>query len=410
MLALVRLDALAGRRPDALSGGQQQRVALARALAPQPEVLLLDEPLSALDLKLRKEMQGELKRLQHETGITFVFVTHDQEEALTMSDRIGVMSAGKLLQVGTPARDLRPPRSTASSPTSSARRTSCPPAPRAASLRLASGEAVGRGPGLAGPSPSRSGPSSSASTSPASTARSRATGRGRDLPRHRQPRRGCASATARPSSRACRRARRRLRARARHRGRPARRARRRPGPGGLMMAASRPSRRRPAGPARAGSSPPRRSSSSLVGAAGPLLVVLVFSFLSKGAYGGVALPVTGEAWFRVFLQRDIFDGTVSRRRRASRDLLALGSGCRSSTTLITFALGLPTAWFIATRPERPRALWLFLITIPFWTNLLIRTFAIMEMIRNEGLLNTALLGLGVIDAADPDPLHRHGRR
>jgi spermidine/putrescine transport system ATP-binding protein len=105
MLALVRLDALAGRRPDALSGGQQQRVALARALAPQPEVLLLDEPLSALDLKLRKEMQGELKRLQHETGITFVFVTHDQEEALTMSDRIGVMSAGKLLQVGTP-RDI----------------------------------------------------------------------------------------------------------------------------------------------------------------------------------------------------------------------------------------------------------------------------------------------------------------
>ena len=102
MLALVRLDAQASRRPDALSGGQQQRVALARALAPQPEVLLLDEPLSALDLKLRKEMQGELKRLQHETGITFVFVTHDQEEALTMSDRIGVMSAGKLLQVGPP--------------------------------------------------------------------------------------------------------------------------------------------------------------------------------------------------------------------------------------------------------------------------------------------------------------------
>jgi spermidine/putrescine transport system ATP-binding protein len=85
-----------------LSGGQQQRVALARALAPQPKVLLLDEPLSALDLKLRKEMQVELKRLQTETGITFIFVTHDQEEALTMSDRIGVMSAGKMQQVGSP--------------------------------------------------------------------------------------------------------------------------------------------------------------------------------------------------------------------------------------------------------------------------------------------------------------------
>ncbi len=102
MLALVKLEALADRKIGQLSGGQQQRVALARALAPAPKVLLLDEPLSALDLQLRKEMQIELKRLQTETGITFVFVTHDQEEALTMSDRIGVMSAGKLQQVGSP--------------------------------------------------------------------------------------------------------------------------------------------------------------------------------------------------------------------------------------------------------------------------------------------------------------------
>ena len=102
MLALVQMEHLAGRRTDQLSGGQQQRVALARALAPRPKVLLLDEPLSALDLKLRKEMQIELKRLQSETGITFVFVTHDQEEALTMSDRIAVMAAGQILQVGPP--------------------------------------------------------------------------------------------------------------------------------------------------------------------------------------------------------------------------------------------------------------------------------------------------------------------
>jgi spermidine/putrescine transport system ATP-binding protein len=101
MLALVKLDTMANRKTSQLSGGQQQRVALARALAPQPKVLLLDEPLSALDLKLRQAMQIELKRLQMETGITFVFVTHDQEEALTMSDRIGVMSQGKLQQVGT---------------------------------------------------------------------------------------------------------------------------------------------------------------------------------------------------------------------------------------------------------------------------------------------------------------------
>jgi spermidine/putrescine transport system ATP-binding protein len=102
MLALVQMTGLGGRRPTQLSGGQQQRVALARALANHPEVLLLDEPLSALDLKLRQGMRAELKALQKRTGITFVFVTHDQEEALTMSDRIAVMSKGKIQQLGAP--------------------------------------------------------------------------------------------------------------------------------------------------------------------------------------------------------------------------------------------------------------------------------------------------------------------
>jgi spermidine/putrescine transport system ATP-binding protein len=99
MLQLVRMVDLAGRKTSQISGGQQQRVA---ALAPRPKVLLLDEPLSALDFKLRKDMQIELKRLQLETGITFIFVTHDQEEALTMSDRIAVMNKGRILQVGSP--------------------------------------------------------------------------------------------------------------------------------------------------------------------------------------------------------------------------------------------------------------------------------------------------------------------
>jgi spermidine/putrescine transport system ATP-binding protein len=101
-LSMVRLPGMEKRYPRQLSGGQQQRIALARALVNRPKVLLLDEPLGALDLKLRKEMQLELKTLQREVGITFVYVTHDQEEALTMSDRIAVMSAGKALQVGTP--------------------------------------------------------------------------------------------------------------------------------------------------------------------------------------------------------------------------------------------------------------------------------------------------------------------
>ena len=102
MLDVVRLGDFATRRPDQLSGGQRQRVALARALVNFPSALLLDEPLSALDLKLRQAMQIELKRIQREVGITFVFVTHDQEEALTMSDRIAVMSEGRVEQVGTP--------------------------------------------------------------------------------------------------------------------------------------------------------------------------------------------------------------------------------------------------------------------------------------------------------------------
>ncbi|MFB7508085.1 ABC transporter ATP-binding protein [Streptomyces broussonetiae] len=102
MLDLVQLTGLAGRRPSTLSGGQRQRVALARALVNRPAVLLLDEPLAALDLKLRRQMQVELKQIQREVGITFVFVTHDQDEALTMSDRIAVLSEGRIEQCGTP--------------------------------------------------------------------------------------------------------------------------------------------------------------------------------------------------------------------------------------------------------------------------------------------------------------------
>ena len=102
-LSTVRLQELRNRFPRELSGGQQQRVALARALVKEPAVLLLDEPLAALDLKLRKAMQTELKRLQERVGITFVYVTHDQEEALTLSDRVAVMNSGRVLQVGTPS-------------------------------------------------------------------------------------------------------------------------------------------------------------------------------------------------------------------------------------------------------------------------------------------------------------------
>jgi putative spermidine/putrescine transport system ATP-binding protein len=110
-LEMVRLGGFGGRKPSQLSGGQRQRVALARAIVNRPKVLLLDEPLGALDLKLRQEMQIELKAIQQEVGITFVYVTHDQEEALTMSDRIAVFNEGKIAQIGPPADVYEHPQS-----------------------------------------------------------------------------------------------------------------------------------------------------------------------------------------------------------------------------------------------------------------------------------------------------------
>ncbi|WP_083100416.1 ABC transporter permease [Pseudophaeobacter leonis] len=132
-------------------------------------------------------------------------------------------------------------------------------------------------------------------------------------------------------------------------------------------------------------------------ASGPLLIVALYSVLEKGDYSGVRWILSGDGWFRVLFERDIFDQTVS---LADANLSIFWRSVKLSiaTTLVTFVLGLPTAWFIATRPARVRAFWLFLITIPFWTNLLIRTFAIMEVVRNEGIVNTALMKAGLISA------------
>ncbi|SLN62352.1 ABC transporter permease [Oceanibacterium hippocampi] len=131
-------------------------------------------------------------------------------------------------------------------------------------------------------------------------------------------------------------------------------------------------------------------------ASGPLLIVLVYSFLEPAEYGGVVWKFSDEAWFKVVFQRDIFDGTLS---FADAHLMILWRSVRIAflTTLTTLAFGFPTAYFIATRPASDRNIWLFLITIPFWTNLLIRTFAILEVIRNEGIINTGLKLAGIID-------------
>ncbi|MCB1444492.1 MAG: ABC transporter permease [Rhizobiaceae bacterium] len=135
----------------------------------------------------------------------------------------------------------------------------------------------------------------------------------------------------------------------------------------------------------------------LFAATGPLLIVLVYSFLTPGPYGDVVWKFQTDGWVGVFLQRDIFDDTIS---IADAHLSIFWRSVKLSilTTIVTLVFGFPTAYFIATRRQSTRELWLFLITIPFWTNLLIRTFAMLEVVRNEGLINTVLIRLGIISA------------
>ncbi|MDR6759783.1 spermidine/putrescine transport system permease protein [Mycoplana sp. BE70] len=138
----------------------------------------------------------------------------------------------------------------------------------------------------------------------------------------------------------------------------------------------------------------------LFAAAGPLLVVLVYSFLVPGSYGDVKWEFSTDAWVGVFFERDIFDDTLS---FADAHLTIFWRSIKLSmaTTILALIFGFPTAYFIATRPERTRDIWLFLITIPFWTNVLIRTFAIQEVIRNEGVVNSLLKLAGIIDQPIP---------
>ena len=134
-----------------------------------------------------------------------------------------------------------------------------------------------------------------------------------------------------------------------------------------------------------------------LGAVGPLGIVLAYSFLEPGAYAGVTWRPSLDAWVGVVMQRDVFDDSWG-WADAHLSILARTVALALGTTLLTLLLGFPTAWFVATRPRRARSFWLFLVTVPFWANLLVRTFAIMELIRNEGVINTALLRLGLIRA------------
>ena len=139
----------------------------------------------------------------------------------------------------------------------------------------------------------------------------------------------------------------------------------------------------------------------LFAASGPLLIVVVYSFLTPGNYGGVLWELSGQAWFKVLYTQDIFDDTIS-LSDAHISIFWRSIKLSFLTTVICLVLGFPTAYFIATRPPSTRNVWLFLITIPFWTNLLIRTFAILELIRNKGVINNSLMSLGVI--SEPIPM------
>ena len=134
-----------------------------------------------------------------------------------------------------------------------------------------------------------------------------------------------------------------------------------------------------------------------IAASGPLLIMLVYSFLTAGDYGGVIWKASIEGWFKVFLYRDIFDDTLS-VQEAHVSIFWRSIKLSLLTTVLAVVLGFPTAYFIATRKPEHRSFWLFLVTIPFWTNLLIRTFAMMEVIRNEGIINTLLTRIGLIES------------
>jgi spermidine/putrescine transport system permease protein len=138
----------------------------------------------------------------------------------------------------------------------------------------------------------------------------------------------------------------------------------------------------------------------LFAASGPLLIVIVYSFLTPGNYGGIVWEFSGDAWFKVLFSQDIFDDTIS-LSDAHLSIFWRSVQLSFLTTLICLILGFPTAYFIATRSPKTRNIWLFLITIPFWTNLLIRTFAILELIRNKGVINNSLISLGIIN----DPIN-----
>ena len=356
-------------------------MALARALAPAPRLLLLDEPLSALDLKLRRGMQVELKRIQRETGITFVLVTHDQEEALSMSDRIAVMDQGRVLQLGAPADIYERPncalrgRFHRRGQCSAGRAGRALDAPFAAIRpeRVSVATRRRRRPRPAGPRRrahlSRRDDRLRRSTS--------TTGTTIKVERNDLPPR--AGAAARPSP-AC--------------------SRRRAAAAGELSRAP----RSPAGATARCCWPGPALLTIIVFMLLPMGIALVYSFLTPSPYGGVQHPFTAASYVRFVYDRDLDDTLVF--DTTYLQIFARSLVQAALATVLCFLIGLPLAWYMATRPPRLRQLLVLLVTIPFWTNLLIRTYCWVLLLRDQGLVNEALQALGPHSRADHLPLFR----
>ncbi len=380
LLALVRLEAFADRRPDALSGGQRQRVALARSLAPRPELLLLDEPLSALDRGLREATRAELVRVQRQLGTTFVMVTHDQEEALSMATRIGLLEGGRLAQVGTPAEIYERPASRSVAAFMGAANI-LPARVRAPGLLdLPSLGAVARRTRRACPATCtwRSGRSACACPAVRPPGRTRW--------RARWPR---APTAASWSTTACGR-------RADAAGQPA--ARRR---GGRAL---------PPGEAVCVSWPPdacillpRMNRWLVLGPvwawlllfiALPAAIVVALSFSQAAASVPPYDPlVTWDGW----RPRCTCWATTTRPwwRTTSTWTPALQSLLVASvSSVLCLLIGYPMALAIARAPERWRSLLLLLVMLPFWTGFLLRIVAWIGLLGDDGWINAALLGPG----------------
>ena len=418
VLALVQMEKLAKRKPNQLSGGQQQRVALARALAPRPKVLLLDEPLSALDFKLRKEMQVELKRLQHETGITFIFVTHDQEEALTMSDRVAVMRDGLILQVGKP-RDIydRPAKRFVADfigDINILKGRILAKHAETADISLAAGFQGSAG--MPAEAAELDGDVSIAirpeqlsfvdqageNTLGGTIQNIAYFGSGSDyeielstgeqLILRMQNRKDSGQSTAIGMF-----------------GTYQNRRRQPADTGGLTMTIQSGQQSQLSSSVNAAEKQLRRTRSWLLAPSlllilgigiAPLSIVLVYSFLEPGDFGGVSWNFSVDAYVQLLFEEDIFDETLS-FTSAYLGIFFRSVGLALFTAIACLLVGFPTAYFIATQSPAKRNAWLFMITIPFWTNLLIRTYAMLLILRDQGVINLSLIKIGLIDRALP---------